>query len=455
MAEASAGHCPRLADIRREVFAEYRSKTPASAACFERARHSLAGGVSGNLRYFPPHPLYQSGGQGAWVRDLDGNEYLDCFLCNGPLLLGHRHPEVMAEIDRRRADGLLVVNPPSIVEAAERLQEIAPCAERVRLLNSGTEAVLTAVRCARAATGRSKVVKFRGHYHGQDDQFLAGIDATDERFGAGIPKAAVAATLLLNYGDADALQALAEAQDDIAAVILDPAMHAGGLWGSSHAYLQSVREVTAKHGIVLIFDEVITGLRLALGGAQSFYGVTPELATFGKALAAGERLAAVAGREELMRVIDPTAPDDASRMFQSGTANDGAGAVAATIGAMNAYRQLDAAGQYERLHDISSRLAEGLRQAFRGHGVPCHVNQLGPMLQLFLSDAAPTFANLIDSDTEALALFFLALINEGVILTLPNSGHIYLSFAHSAEDIEEIIDKANLVLNKYDFRPSA
>ena len=454
MSEA-AGRCPRLADIQREVFAEYRSKTPACAACFERARRSLAGGVSGNLRYFPPHPLYQSGGQGAKVRDLDGNEYLDCFLCNGPLLLGHRHPEVMDEIDRRKADGLLVVNPPSIVEAAEMLQEIAPCGERVRFLNSGTEAALTAVRCARACTGRSKVVKFRGHYHGQDDQFLAGVGAGDERLGAGVTDAAVAGTLLLDYGDAQALRRLSEERDDIAAVILDPAMHAGGLWGSSKAYLQALRELTERCGIVLIFDEVITGLRLDLGGAQSFYGVTPDLAVFGKALAAGERLAAIAGREDVMRVVDPTAPADAPRMFQSGTANDGAGAIAAATAAMRTYQRLAADGQYQRLHAIGGRLADGLRQAFRGHGVPCHVNQLGPMLQLFLSGKAPTFANLIDADTEALALFFLALINEGVILTLPTSGHIYLSFAHSAEDIEEIIDKANLVLDKYDFRPSA
>ena len=454
MSEAG-GRPARLANIRREVFAEYRSKTPASAACFERARLSLAGGVSGNLRHFPPHPLYQSGGQGARVQDLDGNEYLDCFLCNGPLLLGHRHAAVMAEIDRRRADGLLVVNPPSIVEAAEMLQEIAPCGERVRFLNSGTEAALTAVRCARACTGRSKVVKFRGHYHGQDDQFLAGMGATDERFGAGVAEAAVAGTLLLDYGDAEALRRLAEERNDIAAVILDPAMHAGGLWGSSKTYLQALRELTQRRGIVLIFDEVITGLRLALGGAQSFYGVTADLAIFGKALAAGERLAAIAGREEVMRVLDPMAPADAPRMFQSGTANDGAGAIAAATAAMRTYQRLAADGQYLHLHAIGGRLADGLRQAFRGHGVPCHVNQLGPMLQLFLSDEAPTFANLIDSDTEALALFFLALINEGVILTLPTSGHIYLSFAHSAEDIDEIIDKANLVLDKYDFRLSA
>ena len=265
----------------------------------------------------------------------------------------------------------------------------------------------------------------------------------------------MANTLLLNYGDADAVGELAEQQEDIAAVILDPAMHAGGLWGSDRAYLQSVREITARRGIVLIFDEVITGLRLALGGAQSFYGVTPDLAIYGKALAAGERLAAVAGTEEVMRVVDPSAPADAPRMFQSGTANDGAGAIAASIGAMRAYRRLAAEGQYERLFALGDRLAQGIRQAFQARGLSCHVNQLGPLLQLFLLREEPTFENLIHADEEALSLFFLALLNEGVILTLPTSGHIYLSFAHGADDIEEIIDKANLVLDKYDFRPLA
>ena len=233
--------------------------------------------------------------------------------------------------------------------------------------------------------------------------------------------------------------------------MLDPAMHAGGLWGSSRDYLQAVREVTAKRNIVLIFDEVITGFRLALGGAQSYFGVTPDLTTLGKAIAAGEKLAAVAGREEIMRVVDPLAPADTPRVFQSGTANDGTAAISAAIGALNAYRDLNADNQYRHLFEISDRLAQGIRQAFQTRNIPCHVNQLGPMLQIFLSAEKPTFENFINLDTEVLSLFFLALINEGVILTLPTSGHIYLSFAHTHEDIDEIIRKVNLVLDKYDF----
>ena len=440
-----------LDEIKRDVFAVYRRKTPASQACFERASQSLAGGTSGNLRFFFPYPFYMDHGKGARLFDLDGNDYIDCFLCNGPLLLGHNHPAVIDTIDKHRKTGLLVVNPEIIVEAAEHIKETVPCAERVRFLNSGTEAVMMAARYARAFTGKNRIVKFYGHYHGQDDQFLTGLGLTDERFGAGIPAEAVNNTLLVNYSDIDAITSVIKQNDDIAAVILDPAMHAGGLWGSSKEYLQSVREMTAQNGIVLIFDEVITGMRLALGGAQSFYGVTPDLATLGKAVAAGERLSAVAGREEIMQVVDPNAPAGVAKVFQSGTANDGTAAIAASIGAINTYRDLDADNQYNHLFEIGERLARGIRLAFQARGIPCHVNQIGPLLQLFLTDKKPTFENFVNLDLEVLSLFFLALINEGVILTLPTSNHIYLSFVHTEDDIEEIIEKANLVLDKYDF----
>ena len=440
-----------LDTIQEDIFTNYRELTPASGAYHERARQSLAGGTTGNLRYFPPYPFYETGGQGARVTDLDGNEYIDCFLCNGPLLLGHNHPDVIIAIEGYRQTGPLVVNPPIIVDAAELVQETVPCAERVRFLNSGTEAVIMAVRYARAYTGNDKIIKFYGHYHGQDDQFLAGLGATGEPFGAGIPHGITTDTIQVRYGDFAALEKTIDKHQDIAAVMLDPAMHAGGLWGSSRDYLQAVREVTAKRNIVLIFDEVITGFRLALGGAQSYFGVTPDLTTLGKAIAAGEKLAAVAGREEIMRVVDPLAPADTPRVFQSGTANDGTAAISAAIGALNAYRDLNADNQYRHLFEISDRLAQGIRQAFQTRNIPCHVNQLGPMLQIFLSAEKPTFENFINLDTEVLSLFFLALINEGVILTLPTSGHTYLSFAHTREDIDEIIRKVNLVLDKYDF----
>lgn len=442
----------QLEEIQQAIFSAYQQRTPTSALLYERACKSLAGGTTGNLRYFQPYPFYEKGGEGSRVYDVDDNEYIDCFLCNGPLLLGHNHPAVLASIEKYKSTGPLVVNPAIIIDAAELVQETVPCAERIRFLNSGTEAVIMAVRYARAYSGKSKVIKFYGHYHGQHDQFLTGLGTSNDPFGAGVPAATTSNTLLSPYGDIDELTQIIKANDDIAAVILDPAMHAGGLWGSTSGYLQAVRDLTLKNNIVLIFDEVITGYRLSLGGGQSYFGVKPDLTTLGKALGAGEKLAAVAGKAEIMGVVDPHAPADTPRVFQSGTGNDGTAAIAAGIGAITTYKALNSDGAYQHVHEIGKLLANGIRDAFASRDIPCHVNQLGPMLQMFLSDEEASFERYAGLDPEVLSLFFLALINEGVILTLPTSNHIYLSFYHSVEDINCIIAKANDVLDKYDFK---
>lgn len=437
---------------RQEILRAYRERTPRSAAMFERARQSLVGGTTGNLRYFPPYPLYFTGGIGSCMKDVDGNEYVDCFLCNGPLLLGHRHPRVMEAIANEAGVGSLVVNPELAVAAAEQVQRTVPSAERVRFLNSGTEAVMAAVRLARAHTGRPRIVKFYGHYHGQDDQFLVGLEPGRAPFGAGIPEAAFATTLLLPYGDRRALEQALRDHRDIAAVILDPAMHSGGLWGSSTEYLREVRELTAKHGIVLIFDEVITGFRLAPGGAQAMHRVTPDITTLAKALGAGEKLAAVVGSEQFMRPLDPNRSAGTPAVFQSGTGNDGTAALAAGAAAVALYRDLEGQGEYRRLNALADRLATGLTRAFAARGVPFHANQQGPMLQIFLSDATPSFETFAALPTGPVQLFYLALINEGALLSLPTSNHIYLSFAHADADIDRVLDSAAAALDRYDFR---
>ena len=442
----------KLGDIQGAIFADYERLTPQSAKLYKRACNSLAGGTTGNLRYFKPYPFYETGGKGSRVVDLDDNEYIDCFLCNGPLLLGHNHPAVITAMESHKDVGSLVVNPPIIVDAAELVQKTVPCAERVRFLNSGTEAVIMAVRYARAFTGNNKIIKFYGHYHGQHDQFLTGLDATNNKFGAGIPDGTISNTILLQYGNVMELEQVIDSQQDIAAIILDPAMHAGGLWGSNKDYLAFLREITTKNNIVLIFDEVITGFRLSLGGGQSYYGVTPDLTTLGKALGAGEKLAAVVGKEAIMRVVDPLAAVETPKVFQSGTGNDGTAAIAAAIGAIKTYQELDNKGSYQHLNDIGELLARGIRESFSSRNIPCHVNQLGPMLQLFLSREEASFERFAELDMEVLSLFFLALINEGVILTLPTSNHIYLSFLHTTTDIDVIVEKVNVVLDKYDFQ---
>jgi glutamate-1-semialdehyde 2,1-aminomutase len=434
------------------ILAAYELRTRASAAHHARAAHVLSGGTTGNLRHFHPYPLYFSSGSGSQMTDVDGNEYVDCFLCNGPLLLGHRYTPVVEAIRQYEQIGSLVVNPPLAIDLAEEIQRLVPCAQRIRFLNSGTEAVLTAVRLARAFTGKSKIVKFLGHYHGQDDQFLVGLSPDGTAFSGGIPPEAIANSIQVRYGDIDALIAALHENTDVAAVILDPAMHAGGLWGSSTEYLRAVRDATSSRQIVLIFDEVITGFRLSLGGAQAVHAVIPDLATYAKALGAGEKLAAVVGREDLMRGLDPNRPAGVVGVFQSGTGNDGTCALAAGLAAVRSFREMDQSGGYAALHGRAQRLAHGITLAFHSRGVPCHVNQLGPMLQLFLSEAEPGFEAFSRIPPGPLVLFYLAMINEGVLLSLPTSNHVYLSFAHSNEDIERILEKVGLVLDRYDFR---
>lgn len=440
-----------LERLREEVVGDYVARTPASRALFERARKVLPGGVSGNLRFFAPYPLYMRDGDGCRARDVDGNAYIDCFSCNGPLLLGRRHPAILRALDRVRDHDALTVNPEIMVECAERIIAVVPCAERVRFLNSGTEAVMAAIRYARGHTGKDRIVKFHGHYHGQDDQVLVGLTSAPTTFGAGVPSASVANTLLLPFNDLVAFAALMRTHDDVAAVILDPAMHSGGLWGASPEFLAGVREITKRCGVVLIFDEVITGFRLAPGGAQAHHGVTPDLATFAKALSAGERLGAVAGSAAVMSVTDPLAPAGTPRVFQSGTANDGTFALAAATAAIGEYQRLDAEGAYTRLAARTAAFDASLRSAFERRGMRLQANRLASMMQLFLAPDDVSVESPGDAGGDLLTLFYLALINNGVLLSLPTSNHLYFSFAHDTSAFEEIGNAVEAALGAYPF----
>jgi glutamate-1-semialdehyde 2,1-aminomutase len=439
---------------RERVFADYRRKTKRSFAFFERAKLAMPGGVSGNLRYFAPYPLYMAHGSGCTTVDVDGNEYIDCFGCNGPLLLGHRPNALSTVADKIEAAGALLVNPTLMIDCAEALKRVIPCAERVRFLNSGTEAVMTAVRCARAFTGKDNVVKFYGHYHGQDDQFLLGLSPTRMAFGAGVPNAHFANTLTLPFNNIAAFEKLMREREDIACVILDPAMHLGGLWGASKDFLIAVRDATRKAGVVLIFDEVITGFRMGLGGAQEYYGVTPDLTTLAKALAAGEKLGAVVGSADIMAVFDPLAPAASPRAFQSGTANDGSGALIAALGAITEYERLAAEGRYQLLWRQVEQFDIALREIVEAASIPLTTNRLCSMMQLFHSRRPGTFESYSGLNNAVVELFYLALINEGVLLSLPTSNHIYFSFAHDEGAFAIILQAVNAVLEKYPFQPA-
>lgn len=438
-------------DLRESIFADYRMKTRRSGELFRQANKVLPGGVSGNLRYIDPYPFYVKSALGSRLTDVDGNEYIDCFGCNGPMLLGHNHPEIVDSRAAVASLGHLVPNPDLLVECAATLVNLIASADQVRFLNTGTEAVIMAVRYARAFTGREEILKFHGHYHGQQDPVMLGLDLTDAPVGDGIPESATASTVLATYGDLEQVRSLLESDHNIAAVILDPAMHAGGLWGSDKEFLGGLRELTELHGVLLIFDEVITGFRVAPGGAQQKYEIRPDLTTFAKALAAGEKLAAVAGRRDVMSVVDPNAPAGTPRVFQSGTVNDGTAALASATAAMRMYSKLYESGEYQALEKRSSELKARLIATFKEHGIPCQINQIASMLQLYIAEEPVTFEMATLLDTSLLQLFYTAMINEGVLLSVPSSNHIYLSFAHSNEDFEAIERAAHRVLDRYGF----
>jgi glutamate-1-semialdehyde 2,1-aminomutase len=436
--------------LEAEIHDAYRARTPRSAAFHQRASQSLVGGVSGTVRYFRPYPLYFAEGTGAQAIDIDGNRYVDNFLCGACLLLGHRAPVIMEAISGSAQAGSLLLNPTMAVDLAEALQRVIPSAERVRFLNSGTEAVASALRFARAFTGREKIIKFLGTYHGQGDEMLAGLDPAGRRLGAGITEAAVSQSIMLPFGDMNAL-ATALAAGDVAAVLVDPTMHHAGLWaGEPQAYAE-IRDLAHEAGALLIFDEVISGFRLAAGGAQAHFGVTPDLSVFGKALGAGEKIGAVVGRAEVMAVADPASRGSRPFAYQSGTGNDVRNSLSAALAAVTAYEGLDARGEYRKIAGKAVALGEGLKAAFADRGIACHYNALGPMARIFLTSGPATYDHCAGLDPRPINLFHLALLIEG-ILTLPGSNDFFLSFAHADDDIQAMIEAAGRVLDRFDFR---
>jgi glutamate-1-semialdehyde 2,1-aminomutase len=438
-----------LQALEAAIHAAWRARTPQSAAWHVRAQAALVGGVSGSVRFFQPYPAYFEGGRGSRVTDIDGHDYVDCFLCGACLLLGHRAPSLMEAISEAAARGSLILNPRHSTETAEMMQSLVPGAERVRFLNSGTEAVMSALRFARAFTGNPKIIKFLGTYHGMEDQMLVGLDGRANVLGAGIPPGAVEDIIMLRFGDEDALRA-ALAAGDVAAVLMDPSMHHGGLWVGDGSFHHAVRDMTRKAGVLLIFDEVIAGFRLAAGGGQQHFGVTADLAIFGKAFSAGEKLGAVTGRADVMGVADPSGRSRGPFAFQSGTGNDTTAAQLCAQAAMRDYARLEADGGYDRIAALARRLGDGLVASFAARGLALHANTLGPIVRIFLIDGMADYYRASVTNRKQLNLFHLALLTEGV-LTIPGSNDFFLSFAHSAADIDAIIAAAACALDRFDF----
>ncbi len=417
---------------------------PRSEALFSRAQEYLPGGVNSPVRAFRSvggTPRFISHGGGSRLWDVDGNEYLDMVMSWGPLILGHADPRVVAAAREALEKGSSFGAPTAAeVRMAELIAQRFPSLELVRMVNSGTEATMSAIRTARAFTGRDKVLKFDGCWHGHADGLLVKAGSTGMQYGvpdsAGVPAGYAAETLVARYNDLHSVEALvADYSDQIACIIVEPVAGNMGVVPPEEGFLQGLRRLTADNDIVLIFDEVITGFRVALGGAQELYGVSPDMTTLGKIVGGGFPVGAYGGRREIMQSVSPLGP-----AVQAGTLAGNPVAMAAGIATLEA---LGEPGVYEELERKSALLASGLVAAAKQAQVDAVCNRVGSMMTTFFTSGPVRNADeAAGADKEAYSRFFHAMLQRGVYLAPSYCEAAFLSTAHSDADVERIVQAA-------------
>lgn len=417
-----------------------------SEALRARARRYLAGGVLHHLTALPERPLpILVRGQGSRVWDCDGREYVDYYMGSAALVLGHRHPEVVEAVTRQLEAGTHFFEvTPATLDLAQAVVEAVPSADCVKYAMSGTEAVGLAVRIARAARRRSRILKFEGAYHGSHDWFLW---ATRHRAplaypsapadSPGIPDELRDLVLVARYNDAEGFEALLEREgDSLAAVLVEPVL---GNIPPAPGFLERVREATRRRGIPLIFDEIVSGFRLALGGAQEYYGVVPDMTALGKALGGGHPIGALAGRRDLMDHLSPARVARNEAVLHVGTYSGNPLSCAAGAATLAVLRR---PGSYERLHALAAALAEGLRALGARHGRPLVVVNLGPMVDLWFAEGEiAAYPDTWKADQDAARRFKLGLLDRGI--WSPPGLKMFLSLAHDEGDIERTLQAAD------------
>ena len=418
---------------------------------FERAQQHIPGGVNSPVRAFRSvggTPRFIAAGAGARVTDSDGQSYLDYVGSWWPLILGHAHPQVVAAVQRAAASGLSFGAPTeSEVEMAELLCALLPSLEMVRLVSSGTEATMSAIRLARGFTGRDLLIKFEGCYHGHSDSLLVKAGSGLLTFGnpssAGVPADLVKHTLVLDYNDPGGLEAaFAEHGSRIAGVIVEAVAGNMNLIAPRPAFLQTMRDLCSRHGAVLIFDEVMTGFRVGPQGAQGLYGITPDLTTLGKVIGGGMPVGAFGGRREIMQRIAPLGP-----VYQAGTLSGNPVAVAAGLATL---KLLQVDGFHEALRQRTRDLTEGLVAAASRHGVPFSAQSIGGMFGVYFRSACPQgYVEVMESDQEAFRRFFHAMLAAGHYFAPSAFEAGFVSAAHSAADIAATVAAADTVFSAW------
>jgi len=409
-----------------------------SRELFERSLKLIPGGVNSPVRAFRAvggTPLFFREGRGARLIDEDGRAYIDYVGSWGPLILGHAHPQVVAAVTKAAARGLSFGAPTTLeLEMAELLTSSMPSLEQVRLVSSGTEAVMSALRLARGFTGRAIIVKFEGCYHGHSDSLLVKAGSGALTFGtptsAGVPAELTSHTLVLDYNDPQQVEdAFARYGERIAAVVLEPIAGNMNFVRPSEAFHRTLREVCTRHGALLVFDEVMTGFRVGAGGAQRLYGITPDLTTLGKVIGGGMPVGAFGGRRDIMQKLAPVGP-----VYQAGTLSGNPVAVSAGLATL---REVLREGFFERLAATTRALVAGLLAEAKASGVAFSAASEGGMFGLFFRDAAPaSFAEVMQCDREAFNRFFHAMLERGVYLAPSAFEAGFVSSAHGRAELD-------------------
>ena len=422
-----------------------------SEKLFRQAQKHIPGGVNSPVRAFKGvggTPVFFHQAAGAYLYDEDDNRYIDYIGSWGPMILGHNHPEVIAAVDGAVKNGLSFGAPTAAeIAMADKVCELVPSMDMVRMVNSGTEATMSAIRLARGYTGRDKIIKFEGCYHGHVDSLLvkagSGALTLGNPSSPGIPASVTADTLTLNYNDASAVEnAFNEYGDQIAAVIVEPVAGNMNCVPPTPAFLQALRTHCDNHGSVLIFDEVMTGFRVALGGAQAMYGITPDMTTLGKIIGGGMPVGAFGGKKDIMEHLAPLGP-----VYQAGTLSGNPVAMAAGLATLNLISQ---PGFHDALTAKTTRLLNGLTEAAHAEGVAFTTAQAGAMFGLFFTDQnrVSSFAEVMACDSDRFNRFFHAMLDQGVYLAPSAFEAGFVSAAHSDEDIDATIAAARKAFGK-------
>ncbi|WP_319591101.1 glutamate-1-semialdehyde 2,1-aminomutase [uncultured Draconibacterium sp.] len=418
-----------------------------SIEAFKQAQQSIPGGVNSPVRAFKSvnlNPVFIDCAQGSKVVDLDGNQYTDFVSSWGPLIFGHAHPEIVSAINEAAQKGTSYGAPTLYeTEMAELIVEMVPSIEKVRMVNSGTEATMSAIRLARGYTGREKIVKFVGNYHGHGDSFL--IKAGSGAITLGLPDSpGVTAgnakdTLLANYNDLNSVEQLfSEDGKNIAAIIVEPVAGNMGVVLPEKGFLEGLREIATKNGALLIFDEVITGFRLAKGGAQEYFNVMPDITTLGKIIGGGLPVGAYGGKKEIMDQLAPNGP-----IYQAGTLSGNPLAMAA--GSTMLKLILNTADFYPELERKAKKLEEGIRANLKETGIKAVLNRVGSMMTLFFTEEekVSSYDEAMSADTKRYAEYFKLSLESGMYIAPSQFESLFVSYAHTDEDIDNIIN-ANL-----------